>query len=117
MKTPRILFSVFLAAVFGSETCAQENFAESFLRRYRPPAGAAARRAALPAPPEVTVATLLQGGALPLTMGDVVAMMIEHNLDVRANRLSPRSAAFQTRVLRRTSMRLTCASGSHIFDR
>jgi outer membrane protein TolC len=78
---------------------ASEGWVEDFLRRYNPAA-----------PAVTTVATtnstealgqLLRTGEVPVTMTDVINLMIDNNLDIRSNRLSPRSSYLQSLVFYR----------------
>src|SRR5215467_14414540 len=69
---------------------AQENFVQKFLDRYRPPiaidAGASTSRG--PAP-EAAIQQLIRQGTLPITLNDVIRLMIESNLDFKVSRFSP----------------------------
>ncbi len=71
---------------------AQLNFVERFLQRYRPsPAELPARagegsQQALPG--------LIRTGALQLTVSDVIDLMLDNNLDIGVNRISPRSSHY-----------------------
>jgi outer membrane protein TolC len=71
---------------------AELNFVEQFLNRYRP-----SPVAFPPSPAERSqqaLADLIRSGALPLSVGDVVSLMIQNNLDIGVNRLSPLSTSF-----------------------
>ena len=89
---------------------ASSDWVADFLSRYDParstpaPAGAANSQ----------LSELLRTGEMPVTMNDIVNMMIDNNLDIRANRLAPRSAYYQALVFYRAllpSFRLTTNIG------
>src|ERR1051326_5401857 len=101
MKASRI--SVVLLAVFGlvcppaparAETlpARAENFVAQFLSRYKP------AKVALPASPAVAtqaqLSDLIRSGELPLSVGDVINLVLQNNLDVGVNRLSPFSSEY-----------------------
>ena len=95
MKVSRIFVTVFV--VLGLTTAAapaqaEQNFIDQFLNRYRP------SPITLPASPSEAraqeLADRIQNGQLPLTVGDVVALMLENNLDIGVNRLSPRLSEY-----------------------
>jgi outer membrane protein TolC len=87
------------APVFAQE---QESVRE-FLRNYTPPRETAA------APPPV-VGQVFQTGTVPVTLQDIINMMLDYNLDIQSNRLSPRSSYLSTLVFYRAlqpSLRFT----------
>ncbi len=91
MKVRRIVVTLFAVAGMLSVAAPAraENFVEKFLRRYRP------SKAELPtsaARPQQQLADLIRSGELPLRVADVINLMLEHNLDVGVNRLTPRSS-------------------------
>ncbi len=66
------------------------NFVKDFLARYRPsnviqPGSAASAQ---------TLADLTRNGQLPLTMGDLINLMLQNNLDINVDRLSPLSSQY-----------------------
>ena len=71
---------------------AQGNFVEQFLNRYRPVT--VNLPAASPQTAAQVLAARIQNGLLPLTVGDVVQLMLENNLDISVNRLNPLSAQY-----------------------
>ena len=88
MKVSRIC--VTLLVVFGMVTSAASaraeintNFVKDFLSRYRP------ARNVLPATPGVQspqdVASLVRSSQLPLTVGDLINLMLQNNLDIGVN--------------------------------
>ena len=97
MKIARI---VSLAVVFqlacNSAPARAENFVEQFLNRYRP------AKVDFSTPPAVQgqeLENLIRTGQLQLTIGDVVNLMLENNLDIGANRLTPRSSEYLIETL------------------
>ena len=98
MKLTRIVISILLVATLAVPAMANSDWVEDFLRRYDPPrsAGAGGSNAS-----STNLGQLLQTGTVPVTMADVIAMMIERNLDIQSNRLAPRSSYFQSLVFYR----------------
>src|SRR5205085_7714532 len=47
------------------------------------------------------LAQFLQTGEIPITLNDLVNLMLDQNLDIAADRLSPRSSVLQTLVFYR----------------
>jgi hypothetical protein len=71
---------------------------------------AAARSTPQAAPPNPLVGQLFQTGTVPISIQQVINMMLDNNLDIRSNRFSPRSSALQTLVFYRAlqpSLRFT----------
>jgi outer membrane protein len=100
MKASRILVSLlvmFAAASMATPASAQNdskndsNFIKSFLARYKPAPVAAT--ASTPADAQV-MSDLIRNGQLPLTMGDFVNLILQNNLDVNVNRLTPVSSQY-----------------------
>jgi outer membrane protein TolC len=101
MKTVKTILSLVLVFALTAPTFAQQNgFVESFLSRYNASENATSMPAAEPSP--VNSEALLQAGPLPLTLNDLIGLMLENNLDVRTNRYAPQSSIFANRVLYRT---------------
>jgi outer membrane protein TolC len=104
MKVLRIFVSLFLAfglVVMATPAYAEvnANFVKEFLNRYRPsklPVSTAP--AAFPAQDP---ASLIRTGQLPLTVADLINLMLQNNLDILVNRLSPLSAAYLSQTLYR----------------
>ncbi len=71
---------------------AELNFVNQLFSRYRPSA------VPLPVAPaersQQALTDLIRSGALPLSVNDVVRLMLENNLDIGVNRLGPRSTQF-----------------------
>jgi outer membrane protein len=107
MKITKTVSSVVLILLLASPLSAQTGWTTDFLLHYKPPS--ARERQAAPPPGEV-IAQVFQTGTVPISMQDVVGMLLDHNLDVRSNRFSPRSSALQTLVFYRAlqpSLRFT----------
>ena len=88
-----LLMLLLIAAPAGAQS---KNFVADFLYRYNPEPAAAP-----PADPPGSMAQFIQAGEIPITMHDVVNMMIDQNLDIQSNRFTPRSSALQTLVFYR----------------
>jgi outer membrane protein TolC len=107
MKLTRILTCVLLAVAFAAPAMASSDWVEDFLRRYDPSKSAGSGASSSTSEP---LSQLLRTGELPVTMNDVINMMIDNNLDIRANRLAPRSSYLQSLVFYRAllpSLRFT----------
>jgi outer membrane protein len=70
---------------------AQSNFVEQFLNRYRP---SPVNLPSIPTNSEQELAARIQNGMLPLTVNDVIQLMLENNLDISVSRLNPLSAQY-----------------------
>ena len=102
MKRHVILITLFLCSTLVAGVApasAETNFVERFLSRYRP--SAIVLPAAPSAQPGQDLGNLIRGGQLPLTMSDVVNLMLQNNLDVGVNRLSPVSSEYLIETLYR----------------
>ena len=94
MSNHRIFVSLFLVFVLFSNAMpvsAGQNFVEEFLNRYRStPVG-------FPVTPQdqtqQALANLIQSGVLPLTVGDMIGLTLNNNLDLGVNRLTPFSSS------------------------
>ncbi|MBI4475469.1 MAG: TolC family protein [Acidobacteria bacterium] len=100
MKTTKTFFTFVLVLTLVTPIYAQNNFVENFLRRYQPSSEPAASAPREPVP--ISNETLMQDRPLPMTLNDLIALMLENNLDVRTNRFSPYSSYLSGRVLYRT---------------
>src|SRR5215471_5455545 len=90
----RTIFSLFLLLCIAVPARAQSNFVAEFLRNYHP----TGEEAAPPVKPPTPLAQFLQTGEIPITMNDLVNLMLDQNLDIASNRLTPRSSLLQTLV-------------------
>jgi hypothetical protein len=87
-----LLVLLFVAAPVWAQS---NNFVKDFLRDYHPDGEKAA---APPANPPGLLAQFLQAGEIPISLNEVVNMMVDQNLDIQSNRFTPRSSALQTLV-------------------
>src|ERR1051325_6335971 len=94
MRVSRIFVSMLVVLAMVCQAAparAEINFVKSFLERYRP--GKVNLPAPLsPAPQELT--NMVRAGQLPLTMGDLINLILQNNLDISVNRLSPLSSQY-----------------------
>ena len=95
MKVSRIFVALLVMfAIFRTSASARAeintNFVKEFLNRYRP------LKAGLPAAAQSSqdVASLIRTGQLPLSVGDLINLIIQNNLDVGVNRLTPLSSRY-----------------------
>src|SRR5437016_3265338 len=65
------------------------NFVKDFLDRYRP-----SKIPAAATPSSQDLASLIRTGQLPLTVGDLINLMLQNNLDIGVNRLTPLSSEY-----------------------
>jgi outer membrane protein len=99
MKVSRICVAllVVFGMIAGAGTVRAEintNFVKDFLKRYHP--------SVLPATPAAQspqdIAAQIRSSQLPLTVGDLINLMLQNNLDIGVNRLTPLSAQFLTQT-------------------
>src|SRR5438874_10245943 len=91
-KTISIVFVLLFAfCVKTIPVQAETNFVAQFLNRYRP---APINLPSTPLSSAQELAGRIQNGMLPLTVNDVVQLMLENNLDISVNRLNPLSAEY-----------------------
>jgi len=88
---------VSVAVLRALPAMASSDWVDDFLRRYQPSLSAEASSAPRPQP----AGQLFPTGTVQVALSDVINMMIENNLDIRSNRLSPRSSYFQGLVFYR----------------
>ena len=98
MTTKRIILSVLLFLSLVPPVAAQSGWTRDFLFNFKPASGTGTQEAAPPGP---AAGQLFPTGTVPISIQDVINMMLDNNLDIRSNRLSPRSTAFQTLVFYR----------------
>lgn len=87
MKSAKFIFTLVL--LLNTSPLWAQNWVTQFLNRYRPVPAAEASE--LPSSTPQNLAEMMRAGALPLSVGDVVRLMLENNLDIRVDRFSPRS--------------------------
>lgn len=96
MKRKVALFVALWSVIGSSTTWAEDNFVQKFLNRYKPSPIAVSSQN-----PAQALNDLVREGAVPLTVGDVVQLLLDHNLDVTVNRYGPQSLFYQSQALRR----------------
>lgn len=113
MKIHKFALSVVLVLVVSSPLLAQETgWTESFLMNLRPPRFAAAPPAEAQTGLGPVIGQVFQTGTVPISLQEVIGMMLDHNLDIRTNRFNPRSSALQTLMSYRTWQPAIRFSGS-----
>src|SRR5262245_2280642 len=105
MKASRIVvvLVVVLAVIFQAAPTQAEppkiDWVQQFLQRYRP------AKVTFPSPaapvPAQQLADLVRAGQMPLTMGDLINLILQNNLDIGVNRLSPLSSQYLIETLYR----------------
>ena len=98
MKVTKIAISILLVMTLAVPAMASTDWVEDFLRRYDPAKSAATAAASSTA----GLGQLLRTGEVPISLSDVINMMIDNNLDIRSNRFSPRSSYLQSLVFYRS---------------
>jgi outer membrane protein TolC len=97
MKIARLLIvtsiTVFLAAPLSAES---NKWVEDFLRRYHP--GSESTGSGGSSTPTTAVGEMLQTGTIPIGMNDLVYLMLDHNLNIQADRFAPRSSYYSMLV-------------------
>jgi len=88
---------VFMIVLPTLPAMASSDWVDDFLRRYQPSTTAEPVSTARAQPAR----QLFPTGTVQVALNDVINMMIENNLDIRSNRLSPRSSYFQSLVFYR----------------
>jgi outer membrane protein len=95
----RLITVLLLCALFASTASAQSSdWVSQFLNRYRPPAIDPASRVT----PNVSDAPwqlMVREGSLPLTVNDVIRLMLQSNLDITVNRFAPLSSEYAIEAL------------------
>src|SRR5436190_10944005 len=88
-----LLLLVALPARMSAQSGTPAGWTEQFLRNLR--FSNTRREAAPPSAPGALIGQPLQNGMIPITLQQVLSMMMDHNLDIRTNRYSPLSSALQ----------------------
>jgi hypothetical protein len=97
MRIAKIVFAALLAIIVAVPAMASSDWVDDFLRRYQPASvTGTVLTAGVP-----NAGQLFPTGTVPVTLSDVINLLIEHNLDIRTNRLSPRTSYFQSLVFYR----------------
>ena len=89
----RIYMAVLFVMLFTTTASAQSNWVTQFLSRYRSPAIDPASRITPPVS-DTPWRLMVKEGVLPVSVSDVVRLMLQSNLDVTLNRFSPLSSAY-----------------------
>jgi len=102
MRVSKIVVTVFIAfaSVWMSTPARAQgntNFVTKFLSRYREPS-LAFPAAPDPAASAQALAEQTRAGQLPLTMGEYVNLILQNNLDIGVDRLSPLSSRYSSLV-------------------
>src|SRR5438876_2255777 len=97
MKFTKIAISILLVTMLAVPAMASSDWVEDFLRRYDPSKSVAT----VATTSTEAIGQLLRTGEVPVTLNDVINMMIDNNLDIRSNRFSPRSSYLQSLVFYR----------------
>ena len=98
MKASRIFVALFVLFTLVCQAAPARaeiapNFVKDFLQRYRPSAVTFSSSAAAVTSPQ-QLADLVRSGQLPLTMVDLINLILQNNLDVGVDRLSPLSSQY-----------------------
>ena len=94
----RIFVVGLLLAVFTTTATAQSKWVEQFLNRYRPTPFDPASRVT-PRVSDEAWRGLVQSGMLPISVSDVIRLMLQSNLDVTVNRFSPLASQYYIQTL------------------
>src|SRR5215475_3281921 len=102
MKVTKIVISVFLITTLAVPAMASSDWVDDFLKRFDLSKNTAGNESGgSSTTPNPQLGQVLRTGELPVTMNDVVNMMLDNNLDIRSNRLVPRTAYYQSLVFYR----------------
>jgi outer membrane protein TolC len=96
MKPTKIAMSIFLLMTLAVPAMASD-WVEEFLRRYEPAKGATL----VASNSTESLGQLIRTGEVPVTLSDVINLLIDNNLDIRSNRYGPRSTYWQSLVFYR----------------
>src|SRR5919198_6711272 len=97
MNLYKIATSILLVATLAVPAMASSDWVDDFLRRYDP-------RSVAPRAESgggTNIGQFLRTGEVPVSLNDVINMMLDNNLDIRSNRFTPRSQYFQSLVFYR----------------
>src|SRR5262245_18357831 len=97
MPAKKESLSLFLVFCLAAPLSAQAGWTQEFVWNFKP----TARRTVQATLRIPVIAQVFQTGTVPISMQDVNNLMLDHNLDIRTNRYSPRSSALQTLVFYR----------------
>ena len=94
-----LVMLVFLRTPAPAQAEINTSFVKEFLNRYRP--SKAGLPAAATGQSSQDLASLIRTGQLPLSIGDLINLMLQNNLDVGVNRLTPLSSVYLTETMYR----------------
>jgi outer membrane protein len=83
---------------FATTASAQNNWVDQFLNRYHPPSVDPASRVTPPIS-DAPWRLMVRDGMLPVSVNDVIRLMLQSNLDVTVNRFSPLSSEYYIQTL------------------
>src|SRR5262245_7369196 len=109
MKIKKAFLCVFLAFALtmplGAQSTQSTNWVDDFLRRYQPSQAPAVAPPAVTSPSNTTSLTTagqtFRAGVVPISMQDVVNLLLDYNLEIQSNRFSPRSSYYSSLVFYR----------------
>jgi outer membrane protein len=84
----RFALGVLLALLFGTTSSAQVDWVDQFLNRYKPP-NVDPAATVTPQVSDEPWRSMVAQGVLPLSVSDVIRLMLASNLDLTVNRFSP----------------------------
>ncbi|PYR96309.1 MAG: hypothetical protein DMG12_26615, partial [Acidobacteria bacterium] len=87
-----------LLTVFTTTATAQSNWVEKFLNRYRPPILDPASTLT-PQVSDTPWRSMVDSGRLPISVTDIIRLMLGSNLDVTVNRFSPLATQYIIQTL------------------
>jgi outer membrane protein len=93
IRNKSLLTFVLLITLFSTTASAQSNWVTQFLHRYRSPAIDPASRVTPPVS-DAPWRLMVKEGVLPVSVSDVIRLMLQSNLDVTVNRFSPLSSGY-----------------------
>jgi outer membrane protein TolC len=114
MKLTRIVISVLLSGTLTMPAMASSNWVDDFLRRFHPSAMVPSQANNSP---QANLGQLLKTGEVPITVNDVINMMIDNNLAIRTDRFAPRSSYLQSIVFYQAllpALRITSNIGRNV---
>jgi outer membrane protein len=95
MNLTRIVASVLFAGILALPGMASTSWVDDFLHRYDPSGSVPSQPKS---PQQANLGQLLRTGEVPITLNDVINMMIDNNLAIRTDRFAPRSSYLQSIV-------------------
>jgi outer membrane protein TolC len=93
---------------------ASSDWVDDFLHRYDPSGSAPPQPSNIP---QANLGQLLRTGEVPVTLNEIINMMIDNNLAIRTNRFAPRSSYLQSIVFYQAllpALRVTANAGRNV---